>query len=59
VGSPTAGPAFGRPDDKLRDAHPLQWMTLTGFEGLDPSYALISPVTGRLQLEQLGVATGL
>ena len=31
------GPAFGRPDDKLRDTHQLQFMTLMGFASLNPA----------------------
>jgi hypothetical protein len=33
------GPAFGRPNDKLRDTHPLQFAKVMGFrEALEPSW---------------------
>jgi hypothetical protein len=38
------GPAFGRPDDKLRDSHQLKFAKVTGFaqrSTLNPSYALL------------------
>src|SRR5712691_5240306 len=36
-GEPT-GPAFGAPDDKLRDTHQLHFMKTMGFAGLNLSY---------------------